>query len=121
MPSPWGHCGWQLIAILKPRRACLLRPGWPAAVAVGTTVKRLRRQAALSQSGLAGCIGVSRNTVGRWENGYSLPEGKHLAALAEFFGIDPADLMTPGVTSSNTGRPSLDPQLGRYPGQEITG
>src|SRR5262245_41311927 len=42
---------------------------------------KLRQELGLTQGGLAECIGVSRETVNRWETGKHPPEGAGLRVL----------------------------------------
>ncbi len=57
----------------------------------------LRRKAGLSQEELADRIGVSRQAVGKWENGISVPELDKLMALSEFYQMSIGELL--GVES----------------------
>lgn len=54
---------------------------------LGQNVTWLRRRAALSQTGLGDLVGVTRQTVSRWETGQCMPEREHLLALARLFGL----------------------------------
>lgn len=45
----------------------------------------LRRQAGLSQEDAAAALGVSRQTISRWENGASVPTGENLRAIAQLY------------------------------------
>lgn len=47
----------------------------------------LRRKAGLSQEELADRVGVSRQAVGKWESGASVPELDKLLALCEYFQV----------------------------------
>ena len=47
----------------------------------------LRKQRGLSQEQLAEALGVSRQTVSKWERGAAAPELERLRAMAEFFGV----------------------------------
>lgn len=47
----------------------------------------LLRQSSLSQEQLAEKLGVSRQTVSKWEGGLSVPELEKLCALCECFGV----------------------------------
>ena len=66
---------------------------------------RLKRE--LTQEQLATQIGVSTNTVGRWESGERSPSLKMLHKLAGFFYCDPADLISnppqPSTSSAEAG------------------
>ena len=47
----------------------------------------LRRAAGLSQETLAERVGVSRQAIGKWENGAALPGLDNLQALAATLGV----------------------------------
>ena len=47
----------------------------------------LRKKAGLSQEGLAGLLGVTRQAVQKWEAGTSRPDMDNLAALARYFNV----------------------------------
>ena len=53
----------------------------------------LRKRAALSQEALAEKIGVSRQTVAKWESGESAPDVLHADRLAELFDVSLDDLL----------------------------
>ena len=50
-------------------------------------IKKLRKQAKLSQQTLADQIGVFRNTISNWETGYSQISLENAKKLAEYFGV----------------------------------
>lgn len=50
-------------------------------------IYELRRQRGFSQEQLAEKIGVSRQTVSKWESGASVPELEKLIALSRCFGV----------------------------------
>ena len=47
----------------------------------------LRKQAGLSQEQLADRLGVTRQSVSKWESGTALPELVKLISLSEMFGV----------------------------------
>ena len=55
---------------------------------LGERIAQLRREAGLSQEGLAERMGVSRQAVSKWENGSSEPSTANLLALAKLYGVD---------------------------------
>ena len=59
---------------------------------------RLRKRAGLSQEALAEKIGVSRQTVAKWESGESAPDIQHADRLAELFNINLDDLLHTSLT-----------------------
>ena len=50
-------------------------------------IKKLRKQAKLSQQTLANQIGVFRNTISNWETGYSQISLENAKKVAEYFGV----------------------------------
>ena len=48
---------------------------------------QLRRQAGLSQEQTAERLGVSRQSVSKWESGQSVPEADKLAAISRLYGV----------------------------------
>ena len=53
----------------------------------------LRRRAGLSQEQLADRLGVTRQSVSKWEGGAAVPELGKLVALADLFGVTLDDLV----------------------------
>ena len=56
-------------------------------------LRRLRREAALSQHELAERAGTTQETVSRLERGHHDARGRTLRGLAEVLGVEPRDLM----------------------------
>lgn len=54
----------------------------------------LRRAAGLSQETLAERVGVSRQAIGKWESGTSLPGLDNLQSLAAALGVGCDELLT---------------------------
>ena len=52
---------------------------------IGENISNLRREAGLSQEALAEKLGVSRQTLAKWESGESVPDVLRCDALADFF------------------------------------
>ena len=50
-------------------------------------LQQLRKQAGLSQEGLAGLLGVTRQAVQKWEAGTARPDMDNLTALAQYFQV----------------------------------
>jgi DNA-binding XRE family transcriptional regulator len=74
----------------------------------------LRRKQGLSQEQLAERIGVSRQTVSKWEGGQSTPDLERLLALAECYGISLDELVGKAPPSHQTPPPPLSPQENRF-------
>ncbi len=54
---------------------------------ISTNIVSLRKKKGLSQEALADRIGVSRQTVAKWESGESSPDVEHCDAMAELFEV----------------------------------
>lgn len=54
---------------------------------IGDTIKYLRKEKDITQEELADILGVSYQSVSRWENGICYPDMELLPAISEFFGI----------------------------------
>ena len=57
-------------------------------VKIGSFLKELRREKALTQEELAEKLGVSSRSVSRWENGSTMPELGILVELADYYDVD---------------------------------
>ena len=54
---------------------------------ISVNITTLRKKKGLSQEALADRIGVSRQTVAKWESGESAPDVEHCDAMAELFEV----------------------------------
>lgn len=63
-------------------------------MSLGTTISRLRAEKKLSQGDLADALGVSRQSVSKWETDTSVPELDKLVKLSQLFGITLDELVT---------------------------
>ena len=54
---------------------------------ISTNIISLRKRKGLSQEALADKVGVSRQTVAKWESGESAPDVVHCDAMAELFDV----------------------------------
>ena len=57
-------------------------------VKIGSFLRELRKEKALTQEQLAEQFGVSGRTVSRWENGNNMPDISILIELADFYEVD---------------------------------
>lgn len=77
-----------------------------------------RRKAGLSQEGLAGKLNVSRQAVGKWENGTSTPDINNLIELSKVFGISLSALLgleePDNLVDNETSRKELENFLKHY-------
>ena len=69
-------------------------------------IRLFRTQRGLTQEALAEMIGVSRQTVAKWERGDTLPDVASCVRMADAFGI-PVEMMARGMTA---GPPTVDGQ-----------
>ena len=63
-------------------------------MSLGTNICRLRTANNLSQGELAEALGVSRQSVSKWETDASVPELDKLVKLASLFGVTLDQLVT---------------------------
>jgi transcriptional regulator with XRE-family HTH domain len=56
-------------------------------IMLGQRLYDLRRKQGLSQEQLAQCIGVSRQSISKWETDQSIPDLERLMALADCYGL----------------------------------
>jgi len=80
---------------------------------IGETIYRLRTEAGLSQSDLAEALGVSRQSISKWETGASVPDLDKLIKLRELFHVS-LDTLVQGETeptAEHSAAPSPPPSL----------
>ena len=53
----------------------------------GENLQKLRKRKNISQERLAEELGVSRQTIGKWENGTTYPETECLIQISDFFDV----------------------------------
>ncbi|MDD3223883.1 MAG: DUF5680 domain-containing protein [Clostridium sp.] len=56
-------------------------------MSIAENIQMLRKEKALSQEELAGILNVSRQAVGKWENGIAYPDLERLIQLSDYFKI----------------------------------
>lgn len=76
---------------------------------LGQRIQTLRAQKDLSQSEVADALGVSRQSVSKWETDASVPELEKLLALSDLFGIT-LDELARGTSASEAASPAEAPQ-----------
>ena len=62
-------------------------------IRIGSFLKELRKEKALTQEQLAEHFGVSGRTVSRWENGNNMPDISILVEIADFYDVDIRELI----------------------------
>lgn len=76
-------------------------------------LRQMRRKNGYSQEELSEKLGVTRQTVSKWENGSAMPELKKLTEIAEFFDVSMDDLL--GIEyGSNSALADGDRDFERY-------
>lgn len=60
---------------------------------LNNNIKELRKQKGYSQETLAEALNVVRQTVSKWEKGYSVPDAVMLEKMAEIFEVSVGDLL----------------------------
>lgn len=68
----------------------------------GENLQKLRKEKNISQEQLAEELHVSRQTIGKWENGVTYPETECLIQISDFFEVSIDVLLKEIVTDSNT-------------------
>lgn len=61
---------------------------------------RLRKEHGLTQEGLADKLGISRQSVQKWESGESMPDLDRISSLAKLFGVGVDDLVSGDAANS---------------------
>lgn len=59
---------------------------------IGQTIKRLRRERDVTQEDFAALLGVSSQSVSRWENDVCYPDMELIPAIANYFGVSVDEL-----------------------------
>ena len=67
----------------------------------GENLLKLRKGKNISQENLAEALKVSRQTIGKWENGAAYPETECLIQISYFFGVSIDDLLKGKVAETN--------------------
>ena len=73
-------------------------------MSVGENLRELRRRERLTQTELARLLGVTKETVCRWERDKSAMRSAHVRRLAELFGISADDILSEVVGLANRQR-----------------
>ena len=66
-----------------------------ASASIGDRIAALRSKNHMSQKDLADLLYVNQGTISRWEKGIRYPDDDLIVKMAERFGIDPEELMSP--------------------------
>lgn len=90
------------------RRVCYTQSMKGGKSMISSNISALRKAKNLSQEALAERLGVSRQTVAKWESGESLPDVLHCDQMAEVFEVSLDDLIHADMTKANA------PPQGKY-------
>lgn len=80
---------------------------------LGSTISRLRAEHHMSQGDLAEALGVSRQSISKWETNASVPELDKLVKLGRLFGVSLDELVTGEAPPAP--EPSSSPAASRQP------
>ena len=96
-------------------------------MSLGTNISRLRAEKHLSQGDLAEALGVSRQSVSKWETDSSVPDLDKLVKLSRVFGVS-LDELVMGENGPAEAPPEMSAapaaqvvNAGRMPGRKIAG
>ena len=96
-------------------------------MSLGTNISRLRAEKHLSQGDLAEALGVSRQSVSKWETDSSVPDLDKLVKLSRVFGVS-LDELVMGEDGPAEAPPEMSAapaaqvvNAGRMPGRKIAG
>ena len=83
-------------------------------MSIGDNIKKLREMHDLTQEQLAEKLGVTRESVVKWESGKINVRDRHISKLVELFGIEPDDIRSEnyGLAAKGHGRvgtPTIKP------------
>ena len=79
---------------------------------LGETIYRLRTKQAMSQDSLAEALGVSRQSVSKWENNAAVPELEKLLKMSELFSVTLDELVGREAPTSPVQRSSSRRTIG---------
>lgn len=65
-------------------------------------IKNLRKRAVMTQEQLADKLGVTRQTVSKWENNMSVPDADILSEMADVFDVSVSELLGCGADNGST-------------------
>ena len=74
----------------------------------GENIQKLRKRKNISQESLAEELGVSRQTIGKWENGTTYPETECLIQISDFFDVS-IDTLIKGTIAEESIKEALSP------------
>ncbi|MEY8314688.1 helix-turn-helix domain-containing protein [Adlercreutzia muris] len=63
---------------------------------IGENIRRLRRREGLSQAAFGAQLGVTKETVGRWESNRTFPRRSHIEGMVARFNVEVDDILSEG-------------------------
>lgn len=81
-------------------------------MSIGQNIAARRKQLKLSQEYIANQLGVSRQSVSKWETGQTEPTTKNLVELAHLFDISVSELVEPEKAVPAKAEPEMNWKLG---------
>ena len=88
---------------------------------LGETIYRLRTEKNMSQGDLADALGVSRQSVSKWENNNATPDLDKLVRLAELFGVTLDQLVSGAPAASASKEQPVPPSAPQIAPRKLTG
>lgn len=79
-------------------------------MSIADKIIKLRKEKGLSQEAFAEALGVSRQSVSKWESGGALPDTDKIIAMSELFGVSTDYLLKEDVSESVDNEPA-EPQV----------
>ena len=94
----WGVIGYLIYLLIKALRKYIRsepvrREKSESARSLGEVLKKHRTECKMTQEFVAEAIGVSRQSVSKWESGASDPSTTNLIALAKLYGLTAEELL----------------------------
>lgn len=80
----------------------------------GENIRRLRRSRDLTQEALADALGVSAQSVSKWECAYGYPDITQLPAIANYFGVTVDALLNNDQTGKEKARQTFDARVNKF-------
>ena len=94
----WGVIGYLIYLLIKALRKYIRsepvrKEKSESARSLGEVLKKHRTECKMTQEFVAEAIGVSRQSVSKWESGVSDPSTTNLIALAKLYGLTAEELL----------------------------
>lgn len=79
-------------------------------MSVGNNIRTLRESRRLTQKEFADALGVTKESVSRWESDKMAVRDRHIAKMMELFGVSKEDIVSPdyGLYAQASGRPRIE-------------